>query len=85
MPLNRQPYIHGVKSISHHYHAVEITMMDARENNHRFILGLPTAGLRNLPFGGSDRASYFRVDARPYQVGGGVSRAVFLPRFGNPV
>jgi hypothetical protein len=39
----------------------------------------------NLPFGGTNVASYFCDDARPSQVGGGVSRAVIIPRFGNTV
>ena len=49
------------------------------------VQGAPCGNTSNLPFGESDVASYFCDDARPTQVGGGVSRAVIIPRFGITV
>jgi hypothetical protein len=59
--------------------------MEARFYNHTRSLGLHMADTQNLPFGGTNVASYFCDDARPTQRGGGVSRAVINPRFGITV
>lgn len=82
---NRQPCSHGVKSVSHPYHDSHLMTMEARSNHIPGLLGSRSAGTPNLPFGGSDVASYFCDDARPSQRGGGVSRAVINPRFGITV
>lgn len=59
--------------------------MEARFNHTAVALGSPYGPTLNLPFGGSDVASYFCDDARPSQRGGGVSRAVIISRFGITV
>ena len=59
--------------------------MEARLYSLVTIPGVCPAYTPNLPFGGTDVVSYFCDDARPAQVGGGVSRAVFIPRFGITV
>jgi len=59
--------------------------MEARQYIYATAQVLPMADTRKLPFGGTNVASYFCDDARPTQRGGGVSRAVINPRFGNTV
>lgn len=85
MLQNRQLRVHGVESISHPYHDSHLMTMEARSNHISGLLGSRSAGALNLPFGGSDVASYFCDDARPSQRGGGVSRAVINSRFGITV
>lgn len=64
---------------------LHLMTMEARSHSPQTRLVMPTASTVNLPFGGSDVAAYFCVDARPSQVGGGVSRAVINSRFGITV
>lgn len=85
MLQNRQLHVHGVKSISHPTTDLHLMTMEARQYIYATAQVLPMAGAQNLPFGGSDAASYFCDDARPTQRGGGVSRAVINPRFGITV
>ncbi len=59
--------------------------MEAHYNHTAVAQGSRYGDTPNLPFGGSDGASYFCDDARPTQRGGGVSRAVITSRFGITV